>query len=175
MIWPVGRLTFHCLQRVFDFVDADLVGGQRVRIHLHMDGVLLRAQHLHLRDAGDHGDALGDAAFGEFVERPQGHLLGRQGDVENRLIGRIDLGEGGRRGHARGQLAGACVMAACTSMAAPSMLRLRSNSSVICVDPSELMEVIDSIPAMVENWFSSGVATEVAMVSGIGAGQAAVT
>ena len=26
-------------------------GGQRVRVHLHVHGVLLRAQHLHLRDA----------------------------------------------------------------------------------------------------------------------------
>ena len=66
-------------------------------------------------------------------------------------------------------------MAACTSMAAPSMLRFRSNSSVICVAPSELMEVIDSMPAMLENWFSSGVATEAAMVSGLAPGRLAVT
>ena len=66
-------------------------------------------------------------------------------------------------------------MADCTSMAAPSMLRFRSNSSVIWVAPSELIEVIDSMPAMVENWFSSGVATEAAMVSGLAPGRLAVT
>ena len=51
MIVPVGRLTFQLFSAVFDFVDADLLRGQRMRIHLHVHGVLLRAQHLHLRDA----------------------------------------------------------------------------------------------------------------------------
>jgi hypothetical protein len=37
---------------------------------------------------------------------------------------------------------------------------------VIEVSPSLLDEVIESMPAMVENWRSSGVATEAAMVSG---------
>ena len=37
--------------------------------------------------------------------------------------------------------------------------------------PSELVEFIDWMPAMVENSRSSGVATEDAMVSGTGAGQ----
>src|ERR1700687_1279619 len=67
------------------------------------------------------------------------------------------------------------VMAACTATAAPSRLRLRSNSSVILVEPSELIEVIDDSPAMVENWFSSGVATEEAIVSGLAPGRLAVT
>src|ERR1022692_5106011 len=69
----------------------------------------------------------------------------------------------------------ACVMAACTSTAAPSSLRLRSNSRVICVLPSEFDEVIEFKPAMVENWFSSGVATAEAMVSGLAPGRLAVT
>src|SRR5581483_397214 len=49
------------------------------------------------------------------------------------------------------------------------------NSSVICVLPSELTDVIESRPAMVENWFSSGVATAEAIVSGLAPGSAAVT
>src|ERR1019366_5272393 len=69
----------------------------------------------------------------------------------------------------------ACVMAACTSTAAPSSLRFRSNSSVICVLPSEFEDVIEFKPAMVENWFSSGVATADAMVSGLAPGRLAVT
>ena len=43
------------------------------------------------------------------------------------------------------------------------------------MDPSELMEVMADSPAMVENWFSSGVATEEAMVSGLAPGRLAVT
>ena len=37
------------------------------------------------------------------------------------------------------------------------------------------VELIESSPAMVENWRSSGVATEEAMVSGLAPGRAAVT
>ncbi len=55
------------------------------------------------------------------------------------------------------------------------MLRLSANSSVICVEPSEFTEVIPSRPAMVENWFSSGVATADAIVSGLAPGRLAVT
>ncbi len=66
-------------------------------------------------------------------------------------------------------------MAACTSTAAPSSLRARSNSRVICVLPSEFELDIEFRPAMVENWFSSGVATAAAIVSGLAPGRAAVT
>src|ERR1017187_8765419 len=69
----------------------------------------------------------------------------------------------------------ACVMAACTSTAAPSSLRLRSNSRVIWVLPREFDEVMEFRPAMVENLFSSGVATADAMVSGLAPGRLAVT
>ena len=66
-------------------------------------------------------------------------------------------------------------MAACTSTAAPSRLWLRSNSSVIRVAPSEFTEVIEFSPAIVENWFSKGVATAAAIVSGLAPGRLAVT
>jgi hypothetical protein len=58
---PVG-------QRRLDFVDADLPRGQGMRIHLHVHGKLLRAQHLHLRHPGDHGNALCDARLGVVVQ-----------------------------------------------------------------------------------------------------------
>ncbi len=61
-------------------------------------------------------------------------------------------------------------MAACTSWAAASIFRLRVNWSVIWVVPSALVEVMLSMPAMVENCFSSGVATAEAMVSGLAPG-----
>jgi len=67
------------------------------------------------------------------------------------------------------------VNAACTSCAAASMLRLRSNCRVTCVVPKEFAEFIEAIPAMVENWRSSGVATAEAMVSGLAPGKVAVT
>ena len=68
-----------------------------------------------------------------------------------------------------------CAMAACTSCAAASMSRSSVNWSVMLVDPRLLLEVITSRPAMVENCFSSGVATAAAMVSGLPPGRLART
>ena len=69
----------------------------------------------------------------------------------------------------------AAVIAACTSCAAASMLRLRSNCSVIEVEPSVLVEVICVTPAIWPNWRSSGAATVAAMVSGLAPGSCAET
>ena len=66
-------------------------------------------------------------------------------------------------------------MAACTSWAAASRLRLRLNWSVTCVTPRMLDEFMLSRPAIVVNWRSSGVATAEAIVSGLAPGSAAVT
>ena len=64
--------------------------------------------------------------------------------------------------------------AVCTSSAAPSMLRLRSNWTVIVVMPSADVEVSALMPAMVESWRSIGEATEAAIVSGLAPGSVAV-
>src|ERR1700739_413727 len=66
-------------------------------------------------------------------------------------------------------------MAACTSHASPSRLRLRLNWIVMWVSPREFVDVIESMPAIVENCFSSGVATEEAIVSGLAPGSEALT
>src|ERR1035438_3095516 len=101
-----GEVNVPVLERGFDFVDADLAGGESVRVHLHVHGVFLGALHLHLGDAADHGNALGDAGFGVLVEGPEGQGGRSQGEIENGLVGGIDLGEGGRRRHALGEKAG---------------------------------------------------------------------
>jgi hypothetical protein len=69
----------------------------------------------------------------------------------------------------------AAAMAACTSWAALSRLRLRANCRVMEVDPIEDDETIESSPAMVENCRSSGVATAAAIVSGLAPGSDALT
>ena len=55
------------------------------------------------------------------------------------------------------------------------MLRFRVNCSVMLVLPMPLVEVIESRPEMVENCFSSGSATEEAIVSGLPPGRLACT
>src|ERR1017187_9242424 len=101
-----GEVDVPVLEGGLDFVDADLAGGQRMRVHLHVHGIFLGALHLHLGDAGDHGNPLGDAGFGVLVEGPEGQGGRGQGNIENGLVGGIDLGESGRRGHALGEEAG---------------------------------------------------------------------
>src|SRR5437764_866718 len=66
-------------------------------------------------------------------------------------------------------------MAACTSRPAASMSRLRSNCSVMDVEPRLLDEVRYVTPAIRPNWRSSGVATEADMVSGLAPGRPALT
>src|SRR5262249_45185754 len=68
----------------------------------------------------------------------------------------------------------AAAMAVCTSCAAASMLRSSANCSVMRVLPSLLTEDIESSEAIVENCFSSGVATAVAIVSALAPGRTAV-
>ena len=78
-----------------------------------------------------------------------------------------------------GMFGGSCrpaaAIAAWTSWAAASRLRERLNCSVMEVEPSAELEVIESRPAIVENCRSSGVATEAAIVSGEAPGRPAST
>ena len=64
----------------------------------------------------------------------------------------------------------AALIIACTSPAAPSMLRSRSNCRVICVCPCTLTEVICATPGICANCRSSGCATVEAIVSGLAPG-----
>ena len=66
-------------------------------------------------------------------------------------------------------------IAAWTSWAAASTSRSMLNCKVIDVLPSWLDDDIESMPGIVENAFSSGVATADAMVSGLPPGRLALT
>jgi hypothetical protein len=63
----------------------------------------------------------------------------------------------------------------CTSSAAPSMLRSRSNCMTMSVRPSTDDEVIMLMPGIVAKARSSGPATDEAIVSGLAPGRVAVT
>ncbi len=81
----------------------------------------------------------------------------------------------GGAGRLEGSWPPAALMAACTSWAAPSMLRDSSNCNTTEVWPSVLDEVSSVTPAIWENCRSSGVATLEAMVSGLAPGRLALT
>ena len=84
----------------------------------------------------------------------------------------LTLRKVGGDGMLTGNWRAAAWIAACTSSAAPSISRSRSNWMVMRVEPATLCDVIEETPGMVENCDSSGVATALAIVSGIGARQA---
>ncbi len=87
----------------------------------------------------------------------------------------LDLRKLGRDCRSPGRSVSAALMAACTSRAAPSMLRFRSNCTEMRVEPSELREVSSVTPGISPSRRSSGAATVAAMVSGSAPGRLAVT
>ena len=74
-----------------------------------------------------------------------------------------------------GSLEMVCEIADCTSWATASISRSSLNCRVMEVSPRILVELIISRPAIDENFFSSGVATEDAIVSGPAPGRFALT
>src|SRR5215831_15564262 len=87
----------------------------------------------------------------------------------------LDLRRPGGFGMPGGSCGSDAEIAVCTSCAAASMLRLKLNCRVIEVEPCELDELIESIPAIPENCLSRGVATDDAIVSGFAPGRMALT
>src|SRR6185437_9504992 len=81
----------------------------------------------------------------------------------------------GGDGSDEGRKRAAAAIADCTSCAAASILRSSENWIVIDVLPDVDCDVIESMPAIVENCFSSGVATAEAIVSGLAPGRLADT
>jgi hypothetical protein len=69
----------------------------------------------------------------------------------------------------------AALIAARTSAAAPSMLRLSSNCTLMTLSPRVDDEVIWATPGIWPNCSSSGLATVAAMVCGSAPGNCAVT
>src|SRR6185503_5457831 len=69
----------------------------------------------------------------------------------------------------------AIVSAVCTSSAAASMLRLRSNWIVMTLVPCDELDDIEEMPATVESWRSMMPATDAAIVSALAPGKVAVT
>src|SRR5262245_28334648 len=87
----------------------------------------------------------------------------------------LNLRNDGGAGMPAGSSGIAAAIAVSTSTAALSMSRLKSNCSVTLVLPVELDEVISSMPAIVVNCRSSGLATADASVAGSPPGSEAPT
>src|SRR5262249_47796249 len=109
------------------------------------------------------------------------YSCGRGTTSDSSVIRRIGWSAGlilryrGRDGRLAGSDPAAALMAACTSRAAALMSRPSSNWRVTCADPTELLDVISVTPAIRVNCFSSGVATDAAITSGLAPGKPALT
>ena len=79
--------------------------GELVRIGVDPHGVFGGAEHVDLRDAAHHRDALRDRALGVFVDRRHRQRGRAEHEEEHRLIARVDLLVRRRRRHLRRQLA----------------------------------------------------------------------
>src|SRR2546429_4538726 len=104
-------------------------------------------------------------------------------DIIGEVIARIMIGESaglifryvGGPEILMGRSGPAALIAACTSRAAPSTLRFRSNGKVIEVPPSVLTDVISETPAICPSRRSSGAASDEATVAGSAPGNEADT
>src|SRR6266478_4908835 len=104
---------------------------------------------------------------GSVVDPSETNRTGKSAGFTLRKLGGMVISIGSRRC--------AMVKAVCTSSAAPSIFRLRSNWMVMTVKPCVELEDIDEMPAMVESWRSIGPAMDATMVSALAPGKVAVT
>src|SRR6267154_5398949 len=107
------------------------------------------------------------ADSGSVAEPSATNSTGKSAGFTLRKLGGIVISIGNRRC--------AIVNAVCTSRAAASMLRLRSNWMVMTVVPCDELDDIEEMPAIVDSWRSMMPATEAAMVSALAPGKVAVT
>src|ERR1700716_2495477 len=107
------------------------------------------------------------ADSGSVSEPREINRIAKSDGLTLRKLGGIVISIGSRRC--------AIVSAVCTSSAAASMLRLRSNWMVMTLVPCDELDDIDEMPAMVDSWRSMMPATEAAMVSALAPGRVAVT
>ncbi len=77
-----------------------LRAARSLRIHLHVHRVFLRAEHLHLRHARNHGNPLRHHRVRVFVQRVQRHCFGSDGQINHGLVGGVHLAERRRARHA---------------------------------------------------------------------------
>ena len=99
-----GQVDVGVLDRLSHLIDAETPAGQALGVQLDAHRIFLRPEDLDLGHAVHHGDALGHEGFAVFIHRGQGQGVRVQGQVEDRLVGGIDLLIGGRGGQLRGQL-----------------------------------------------------------------------
>ena len=99
-----GEVDVGALDGRAHLVDADAAGGERPRVELDAHRVLLRAEDLDLGHAGDRRDPLRHHRLAVLVELRERQRRRGQREVEDRLVGRVDLLVRGRARHVGRQL-----------------------------------------------------------------------
>ena len=148
---PVGKIDIGCADCADDLVDADAARRQLVGIDLNAHRGVRLAEDVDIGHAVDRRDRADNDGFGIFIDVRSGRVgevtviwsTAASAGLTLRIVGGV--------GSVGGSWRVAAEIAACTSCAAPSMLRSSRNCSVIWVDPSTLTEFIVSRPGMIEN------------------------
>ena len=174
---PVARLTLAAGDRAGQLVDADLARRQRGGIGLDAHGIFGRAEDVDLRHAVEGGKLPRQQGLGIFVQLATAaacptacamNMIGTSAGFTLRKVGGCGIARGSCR--VRGRDRRLHVLGGAVDVAVELELDGDAGVALACCD-----EVIESMPAMVENWFSSGVATADAMVSGSAPGRLALT
>ena len=72
-------------------LEAEAVGRELRRVHLHADGRLLAAADRHQADARELGDLLRQVGIGEVLDLGEGQGIGGEGERQDRRVRRVDL------------------------------------------------------------------------------------
>src|SRR4030095_14515193 len=100
-----GQVDVRVADGLLDVGERDTAGREQIGIELDADRVLLRAKYLHRPPAADGGDPLREQVFGVIVDDRQWLRIGRQREIQNGEVRRIDLALGRGRRQRRGQRA----------------------------------------------------------------------
>ena len=92
------------LHRGDDLIDADAVRRELPRIDVDADRVFLRSEHVHLRNAVHHGDALRDVGIGVLIHRRERKRWRPHDEQHDRIVAGIHLHVRRRRRHLRWKL-----------------------------------------------------------------------
>ena len=154
-----------------DLIDADVIFVDRIGIQFHAHRGQRAAINLDLSDSVDLRDFLRQNRVRGIVHRGLGCGVGGEDQNQNRRIRRVGFSPGGIGGKIRRQKRTRGVDGRLYVARGPVDIAVQIELQRNVVEPMVLDDVISVTPAMRVNCFSSGVATDEAMVSGARAGQ----
>ena len=124
------------------------MGAQLGRIELDAHSGQRAAADSHVAHALDLGDLLCEDRRGGVIDLGAGQRVRGESEENDRGVGRVEFAIGGVAGQAGGQEAAGGVDRGLHVARGAVDVAVRSNCSVTCVEPCELVDVISVMPAI---------------------------